>query len=333
MGPSVLGRSKKFTAFLFPDNADFMVKNIGIMGFMYFLFVSGVKMDLNLVSKSGKKHLWISLISVMIPMGIVLAVGFSLRKSMDKDLANVSSIGAVASSVAITAFPALYPVLKELNLLSSEVGRMALATSVISDAIGMNALIAFEASKQTEAQSKNAGWYMLSFLFVLALLFGTRKLMLWIIAKTRDGKGVDQAYIVFIMLGALSIGFVTDMFGLAIANGPMWLGLAIPDGPPLGSTLVERTETIATEILMPFSFAFIGMYTDVSNVAFVWPTLKPLVAMVITGYVTKIIATALACLYFKMPLRDSLALSFTLSVRGQVEFLLFIHWMDKEVSI
>lgn len=334
VGPSVLGRSKKFKEFLFPENADFMVKNIGLLGFMYFLFVSGVKMDLTLVTKSGKKHIWIALASVIFPMSIVLAVGFSLRKSMDADLASVSSIGAVASTVAITAFPVLYPVLKELNLLSSEVGRMSLSTAVIADAIGINVLIAFEASKQGEAQSKNGGWYLISSIFILILLILIRKLMTCLVLRSgQNGKPIDQAFIVAILLGALFMGFLTDMFGLAIANGPMWLGLVIPDGPPLGSTLVERTETIATDILMPFSFAFIGMYVDVSNVGFVWPALKPLVAMTLIGYVTKILATLLACLYFKMPLRDSLALSFTLSVRGQVELLLFIHWMDKQVCM
>lgn len=154
----MLGRSKRFKEFLFPENSDFMVKNIGLMGFMYFLFVSGVKMDMTLVTKSGKKHIWIALVSMMVPLAFGLVLGFSLRKYMDTDLASVSSIGAVASTVAITAFPVLYPVLKELNLLSSEVGRMALSTSIISDAVGISALIAFESSKQGEAQSKNAGW-------------------------------------------------------------------------------------------------------------------------------------------------------------------------------
>ncbi|XP_062085648.1 cation/H(+) antiporter 24-like [Humulus lupulus] len=331
VGPSVLGRSKKFTAFMFPDNADFMVKNIGVMGFMYFLFVSGVKMDMTLITKTGKKQVWIALASVVFPMGLIMGVGFLLRPSMDKDLATISSLGAVSSSVAITAFPVLYPLLRELNLLSSDLGRMALSTSVISDAIGINALIAFESSKQTEAQSKNAGWYLLSMVFILLMLVGIRKIMQSLASKARNGKPVDQAYLVLIMCAAMSMGFLTDMFGLAIANGPMWLGLVIPDGPPLGSMLVERVETIASEILMPFSFAFIGMYTDVSTIYVAWPTLKPLLAMVVIGYVAKIATTCLACLYFKMSWKDSLALSFILSVRGQVELLLFIHWMDKQI--
>ncbi|XP_074355909.1 cation/H(+) antiporter 24-like [Apium graveolens] len=53
------------------------------------------------------------------------------------------------------------------------------------------------------------------------------------------------------------------MTGLAIANGPLWLGLAVPDGPPLGATLVEKSETFLWEILMPFSYVYIGLYTDV----------------------------------------------------------------------
>ncbi|GMN23531.1 hypothetical protein TIFTF001_000160 [Ficus carica] len=332
VGPSVLGRSKKFKEFLFPENADFMVKNIGLLGFMYFLFVSGVKMDMNLLTNSGKKHVWIALASVVFPMSIVLALGFYLRKSMDADLANISSIGEVASTVSITAFPVLYPVLKELNLLSSEVGRMSLSTSIIADTIGMSALIAFETSKQGEAQLKNGGWYLVSSVLILILLLLVRKLVIWLVFRSgRDGKPIDQAFVVALLLGALFMGFLTDMFGLAIANGPMWLGLVIPDGPPLGSTLVERTETIASDILMPFSFAFIGMYVDVSSVGFVWPALKPLVAMTVVGYVTKILATVLSCLYLKIPLRDSLALGLTLSLRGQVELLLFIHWMDKGI--
>ena len=175
--------------------------------------------------------------------------------------------------------------------------------------------------------------FVLSSLMVLLFFMGVRKLMQRIVTRSHGGKPIEQGVIVMIILGALSVGFITDMFGLAIANGPMWLGLVIPDGPPLGSLLVEKTETIATDILMPFSFAFIGMYVDLANIAFIWPALKPLVAMVVIGYVTKILATFLTSLYFKMPVRDSLALSFLLSVRGQVEFLLFMHWMDKEVHI
>lgn len=128
------------------------------------------------------------------------------------------------------------------------------------------------------------------------------------------------------------MGFLTDMFGIAILNGPLWLGLAIPDGPPLGSTLVERSETVITELLMPFSFAFVGLYTDVFEMGKAgWGNLAPLFFMAMAGHIFKFGATFLASLYFQLPVRDGLAVSFIMSLRGQVEIILLLHWIDKKV--
>lgn len=333
IGPSVLGRSKKFKDNVFPENAIFLVKNFGVMAFMYFLFVSGVKMDLGLIRKSGRKQWFSALFGVLIPILAVSIVSIILHKSLDSELAKVSSIGAVASASAITAFPVLFPILKDLNLLSSEVGRHAMSLSIIGDAMGINAIIAFEAAKQAEVKGENALWYMISLVLVgIIIVFGVRRVMAWIIHKTPEGKPVEQGYIVAILVGVLVIGFLTDMFGIAIANGPLWLGLAIPDGPPLGATLVERSETIIMEIFMPFAFAFVGLYTDVDSMSAAgWSSLKPLFFMALTGYLARLVATLLSSLYFKMTLRDGLTLSFIMSLRGEVEILIFIHWIDKKI--
>lgn len=300
---------------------------------MYFLFLSGVKMDMSLITKSGKKQLYIAMIGVLLPFVSSNVVAFVLRKTMDKELAKISSIGAVTSNIAITAFPVLYPILRELNLLSSEVGRLALSTAIISDAMGVSAIAAFEAAKQGEADAKNALWYMISaFVLVGFVVTYFRKLMKRIIAKTPQGHAVEQVYVVSILIGVMVIGFVTDALGIAILNGPLWLGLVIPDGPPLGAALVERSETFVMEILMPASFAFVGLYTDVSAMTSVaWSSLRPLFAMVATGYVVKFIATLMGTLLFQFPLRDGITLSLIMSLRGQVEIILFIHWMDKKV--
>jgi Kef-type K+ transport system membrane component KefB len=173
-------------------------------------------------------------------------------------------------------------------------------------------------------------------LVVLSVFMVTcvRPVMEWIIKRTPAGQPVEQGYVVAILLGVCVIGFITDLFGIAIANGPLWLGLVIPDGPPLGTTLVERCETIVMDILMPFSFAFVGFYTDVNVMHAVgWSGLTPLFIMAVVGYVSKIIGTLVPAVFFDVPLRDSLTLSLILSLRGQVELILYIHWMDKMVCM
>lgn len=299
---------------------------------MYFLFISGVKTDLTQLKKVGKRQWYIAIFGVSIPMLCSLFIGIGFQKSMEKELAKASSMLGVTSEFAITAFPVIYPIIRELNLLSSEIGRMALSTALISDVIGIQFVVVFEAAKQGEHKSVAALWSLFySFMIGASIFGGIRKIMIWIIKVTPEGKSVEQIYVVFILLGVMLTGFLCDLGGISVANGPLWLGLAIPDGPPLGATLVEKTETIVMNILMPFSFAYVGMLTDVSSIYTYWPHLQPIFFMALTAYVVKIVTVLFTSYFFNMPFRDCLALSLLLSLRGEVELLIFIHWIDLKV--
>ncbi|CAK9174219.1 unnamed protein product [Ilex paraguariensis] len=323
IGPSILGSNKKFSTYVFPENTEYVLKNVGVLGLMYFMFLSGVKMDLTTIKKTGKKEWYIALLGVVVPLMTASSIALVYRKSFHKELAKSSSIWGVSTTLSITAFPVLYTIIRELNLLNSEIGRMALSTAVISDVIGINGIIVFEAAKQGEVKTTAALWYMISFVVVMTSIFGgIRQSMIWIVRTTPEGKPVEQIYIIAILLGVVVVGFVTDMCGLAIANGPLWLGLAVPDGPPLGATLVERSETIIMELLMPFSFSYVGLYTDVFSMTGLWSSLKPLFFMALAGQLTKIVVIVVVSHFFDMPLSDAVAFSLIMSVRGQVELLM-----------
>ncbi|KAE9594211.1 putative cation/H+ exchanger [Lupinus albus] len=333
VGPSVLKRSTWFKHYITTDGAQFLSRNLGIMGFMFFVFIYGVKMDPALIKKTGKMHLYVALVGISIPTIAVFGVALLLRKTMDKDIATNSSIGIIAAYLGITAFPVLYNVLKEFNLLNSDVGRMALAMAIIGDALGVFTVVVFEAGKQGETGPENALWYMVSLVVIIAfVLFCVRPIMIWINDNISEEFPVEQSYAVAILLGALVMGFITDFFGLAIANGPLWLGLVIPDGPRLGATIVQKSETLMTELLIPFSYIMVGSYTDVFAIAGVeWSNLAPLFTMVLTGYFTKFFSTWIAALYWQIPFRDGLTLSLIMSLRGQIDVILFVHMMDKGV--
>ncbi|CAI9107071.1 OLC1v1006352C1 [Oldenlandia corymbosa var. corymbosa] len=329
MGPSVLARSKKFRSYMFPQSSDFVLKNLAVMGFMYFLFISGVRTDMTIATRARKKHWVIALVSVFVPIICTAALAIPLRKSLGKELAKASSILGTSTLFAMSAFPVLQLIIKEFNLLSSEIGRLAMLIAVISDVVGINFVVVFEAAKQEEGKSSAAIWYVISLVAVMALIFGGLHLaMLWIIKTTPVGKQVDQIYVIAILLGVLVVGFVTDMLGIAIANGPLWLGLAVPDGPPLGAILLEKSEMIVMELFMAFAFTYVGLLTDVSSMSAEWAGLQPIFLMAVVGFLTKVIATMLASRFFGISWKESLALGLILNLRGQVELLLFIHWMD-----
>ncbi|GER35477.1 Cation/H(+) antiporter 25 [Striga asiatica] len=332
LGPSVLGRNHKFRSYVFPDNGYYVIQNIAILGFMYFLFLSGVKIDINVPKRAEKKHWYIAFAGIITPLCSSLAIAFIERKSLDKETMKISSIWGISSYLAITSFPVLYPIVSELNLLSSGIGRTALSTAVVGDIIGMNALVVFEASKQGENRAITALWFMISSIFVvLTLISGVRQAMVWIVRSTPEGKPVDQIYVVSVLLGVMVTGFVSDMFGLTIVNGPLWLGLAVPDGPPLGTILVEKSEVIVKKFFMPFSFMYVGSIIDVPSTSGLWDQLHPLLLIVLVSHVMKIVSTLIASRFFDLGVRDSLTHSLIMSLKGEVEILLFLHLLDYKV--
>ncbi|GFP97348.1 cation/H(+) antiporter 25 [Phtheirospermum japonicum] len=332
LGPSVLGRSPNFHAYMFPDNAYYVIKNIGLIGFMYFLFLSGVKIDIAVIKRAEKKHWYIALAGVLAPLCVSLCIAFIERKSLDKETAKAASIWGISSYLSTSAFPVLYPIVRELNLLSSGIGRMALSTAVVSDVIGMHAIVIFEASKQGEHRAIAALWFLISSVIVVGTMISSvRRAMVWIIRTTPEGKPVDQIYVVAILLGVMVAGLVSDMFGLTIVNGPLWLGLAIPDGPPLGTIIVEKSEIILRNILMPFSFMYIGLLIDVSSMTGQWSHLHPLLFMVLATHVVKMVSTLAASRFFDLVIRDSLTLSLIMSLKGEVEIMLFLHLIDIKI--
>ncbi|MFS8020915.1 putative cation/H+ exchanger, sodium/solute symporter superfamily [Helianthus anomalus] len=329
IGPSCLCRVPNFAAWMFPGQSAFIFRNIGSFAFMYFMFVSGVKMDLLMIKKATKKQWYIGMFGMVVPVLVTCAVAFLVRNSLEPEMKKLSSIWGVSAALAITSFPVLHPIIRELNLLSSDIGRMALATAVIGDIVGMYGVIAFEAAKQGEFRLMAAVGYILSLIvFFIAIFGGSRMLMFWIIKMTPEGKPVEQFYIVAILAGVLVWGFMSDFFGIALANGPMWFGLAIPDGPPLGATLVHKCETFISDILMPFAYINMGLMTDVFAMGAAWATLRPLFLIILTGYLSKFVSTLFMTRFFEMPIREGVTLSLIMSLRGQVEFLLFIHWLD-----
>ncbi|XP_019167312.1 PREDICTED: cation/H(+) antiporter 24-like [Ipomoea nil] len=137
-------------------------------------------------------------------------------------------------------------------------------------------------------------------------------------------------YVLGILLGVMVIAFLSDFFGLSMANGPLWFGLAVPEGP-IVATIVEKSETFVTELLMPMAYVYAGSFIDIFGMSGHWTILRPMFIMGVVGYTTKLLSVLLGSRFMNLPLRDGLTLGLILSLRGQVEVFLYMHWMDRKM--
>ncbi|XP_068640974.1 cation/H(+) antiporter 15-like [Aristolochia californica] len=328
VGPSVLGRSAAFRKAAFPVRGKTVLDTMATFGVMYVFFVIGVKTDPSLIRRAGKKAAIIALVGVLLPYPAMMLTVYLLKHYLSVSLGDAFHVSVITSFQSITAFPVTIPILSEFHFLNSEIGLLATSSSIVCGIcwwITICIYVILHASIHSPLRSLGAFLSLLALVVFILCVF--RPLTKWIIRKTPEGKPVAEVYIFIILAGVLVIGFFSEMVGANSFNGALVMGLVIPDGPPLGSTLVEKLDSVLSELFLPLFYAMSGLKTDVFAIRDM-KQLMALLMIVIVGLLMKIVGTLLPSLYFKMPFRDAISLGLIMCVKGQVEVLTYNYWWD-----
>lgn len=331
MGPSGLSRSQSFREAVFPDRSLNMLDTAAMFGIMYCIFLIGVRTDLSLLRKVGRKAVIIGLPSVIVPYVLVVTLAYRLSGYLSDALKNILFQSFVGATLGCTSFPVLVPILSEFNVLNSELGRIATSSAIMSDSIGYGFICSFILLNASMSSSIMALWAAFALILIIVFIFFVvRPIALWVIRTTPQNKEVEEKYIFAILVIVAIVGFFSDMIGANSFNGALVVGIAIPDGPPLGSAVVQKLDCFVTDVLMPLYFVMSGLKTDVFAIqnATSWSMLQFLMFL---GFAGKFVGTIIPSLWMKMPLRDAASLSLIMCVKGVVELLTYNYWFDVKV--
>ncbi|KAF6174091.1 hypothetical protein GIB67_020273 [Kingdonia uniflora] len=333
LGPSILGRSETFSKKMFPLKGRTLLETLSVFGFMFFLFLIGVKMDPTIIFKSGKRTIAIGFLGFFMPysLGKFLALILNTTVSMDSDISSV--LEYVASAQSMTAFPVIACFLAELKILNSELGRLATSSSIICDICSwsvtgitiISTMIARERSLLRLLYSAVS-----TALFFIIIMFLLRPAVLWVVRQTPEGKPIKEGYLFAIIVAVLVCGLIGEVIGLHALLGPFLLGLVIPDGPPLGAALEERLDSFVSQLLMPIFFTICGLKTDVFAIQKV-KNVFLIQFIVLICFLGKIVGTILPPLYCRMPVRDAISLALIMNSKGIVELATYNIWRENSV--
>ncbi|KAI3461694.1 hypothetical protein Pfo_018357 [Paulownia fortunei] len=332
LGPSVLGRNMSFLAKVFPRKSRLVLDTVSIFGFMLFVFLIGVKMDLSMVVRSGKKALAVGILGFFIPLGLAGLVAFLLNKflSLDHDVAR--ALPHVVPMLSMTAFPVITCFLDELKILNSEIGRLASSSSVICDVcLWSITCINFVAElAKTNSLEVIIGSSVSAGLFIIIVIVVIRPAALWVIQHTPETRPVKETYIVLALVILMASGFAGEIIGIQATTASLILGLIIPDGPPLGAALVETLDCFVSLMLLPLFFTVAGLKVDV----FCIQNLKNvgvLQLVVLVAFIGKIMGSMLPLIICRMPFRDALSLGLIMNSKGIVELAFLSDIKNQEV--
>ena len=118
-----------------------------------------------------------------------------------------------------------------------------MSTAMVHGVLGFVFMSAFVAINQGARESMLALLSLAAVIVAIVIVF--RLSMRWIIRRAqRRSKQIEEKHIFAILLIVIAMGVVSNLIGASLVFAPFVMGLAVPDGPPLGAALVERARLL-----------------------------------------------------------------------------------------
>lgn len=322
LGPALLGRTDLIKRVMYHTNNPRMADIISRFGLTLFMFVTGVKMDVNMVFKTGKKAWSLGLTSYLVSAVIGVALVESLRcyflvggEAWQWSL----FLGTIQS---FTPFPVISQLLEELEIMNSELGRLGLSSALISDSLNTSIFI-FWRFLGSYVTNTDEGAFIDSAIFILlvfAIVFLLRPAMNWVVSQTPENKPVAKKYITSIFILIFLCASLSHHYNRTPVLGAYILGLAIPPGPPLGSALVSSIETFTVGVLLPITATTTVMKAEFGDVIFGAKNITYFTIILITVvFLSKFTICLMIPLRCKIPFKDAITLALIMNCNGIIQ--------------
>ena len=306
-----------------------------LFSFILFFFSSTVKMDLGMIKRTGRKAMVIGVACILSPLLIGLLVLTQLERLWPLTKREAFLLPFVTIQHCVTPFPVLVCLLEDLQILNSELGRLSLSAAMVTDLLSVIISVVSAFSRVSKDLGStiaaiDSGAFVI---YIIFNIFAIRPTMLWIIRQTPKGRPVKGMYIDAIILVFLGSALLSHFFGQSLIFGPIILGLAIPDGPPLGSAIVNKLNYFTSDAFLPLYVTTCAMRADFSLIKFDNNFIKIVAVIIFLTFAVKMVASLLPALYFKMPLNDALALALLLSCKGIIQLSMNAYNRDIQVTM
>ena len=269
LGPSLFGRFFPSTfSYVFPASSLPGLTVLSQLGLLLFMFVVGLEVDLGRILKQRAAVVLISNVSILLPLGLGIGLATALYPQFAGPRVGFAAFALfIGTAMSVTAFPVLARILKERNLLGTNLGTMAISCAAIDDISAWLLLAVLTAMVHSaESWQRLAVILLLLVAFVAVMLVPLRRAALLLESLYRKyGAGVE--FISCLVLIMLAASWVTERLGVHALFGAFMAGLIMPKNERMTAEIVDRFESLSLALLLPLFFALTGLRTRIDLLA------------------------------------------------------------------
>lgn len=322
LGPSILGKLfPSAFAYIFPVSTRPTLAALSQLGLILFMFTVGLEVELKKVLKQGLAVVLTSNLSVLVPLAF--GIGFATLvypQLAGHDVAFWTFALFIGTAMSITAFPVLARILQEQNLLSTELGAIALSSAALNDVTAWLLLAMLTAMVNSAGSWRHLAITLLCLLiFIVAMLVPLRWIMASLAVRYKS-KEEESGIFFALILFMLASSWITEKLGLHPLFGAFLAGVVVPKGNAIVTKTIQRIESLTLALLLPLFFALVGLRTqiDLLHGGQLWSLTAAIIGIAILG---KFSGATLGARLTGVGWRNTFALGVLMNTRGLVELV------------
>lgn len=327
LGPSLFGLLlPDIQHALFPRTPEqkAMIDAISQFGILLLLLLTGMETDLKLVRHTGRASLYASLMGIVVPFALGVAVGEMLPDEMlpDPDNRLITSL-FLGTALSIASVKIVAMVVREMNFMRRVVGQVIIASAIIDDSVGWIIVsIIFSLALHGGIEAGAVVQSVVgTFIFMVASLTVGRRVVFFTIRWVNDYFLSEFAVItaILIIMGAMAL--TTHFIGVHSVLGAFVAGILVGESPILSRHIDEQLRGLITAFFAPVFFGVAGLSADLSILAN--PKMLMLTAgLILIASVGKFSGAFLGAELGGLTRREGLALACGMNARGSTEVII-----------
>ncbi|KAL8549924.1 hypothetical protein ACS0TY_008672 [Phlomoides rotata] len=331
LGPSCLSHIDSVKTFFFYNSADYY-ETMALYSRIIIMFLIGLEIDFHYLRRNLRVAGIIACgSSFMCTLFAVAVTSFIYEETGAHGSGFIMAL-TISIILSNTASPFVTRLAHDLKFANTDVGRLAISSSLIADTYAVFLLIIISRNEH-----KHGFWNWVSlgfvyFLVIIAVIFINRYLANWLNRRQRNQKYLKNTEI-FVLLAILFVAATSlETMGVSSIIACFIVGLMFPRGGKAGRTLLIKLSYSVHNFVLPIYFGYSGFKADLTHINSLsnFAIVAIIILLSIGGKVT---GTLAACFHLKIPLNEGVLLAFLMNLKGHVDLLaLTIGAENQEMS-
>ncbi|XP_030458702.2 cation/H(+) antiporter 1 [Syzygium oleosum] len=318
LGPTGLSRIDKVKIFLYEQSTKDYYPVMEFFFSIIFMFQIGLETDISYAIRTLRPAGTIAYGGIILSVILGGTASFFSYRYLDF-IGNAYIVYGlfVIIVLANAAPPAVIRLTAELKIATSDLGRLAVCSSVVND---MSCLFLYALIIATHS-GKGFGRGILCLVVTVGLIFLNKYLALWFNRRNRNQKYLKNTEVFVILSLVIATSMIIELMSYNSSINCFLLGLMFPREGKSARTLLFKLTYSINNFILPIYFGYIGFQFN-GNYFQKLENIVSVILIVVLSIVGKVGGTLAACKYMKIPLNEGVLIGFLLNMKGHADLVL-----------